>query len=86
MWVLINLIAFIQQRFWILHSDWSEGSDFVLLNIFNTEGVSSASASWPPKVKCLSVLFFFVFFPSDTNGDGVLDEQELEALFTKEVN
>lgn len=28
---------------------------------------------------------FFLFFPPDTNGDGVLDEQELEALFTKEV-
>lgn len=27
----------------------------------------------------------FLYFKSDTNGDGFFDEQELEALFTKEV-
>ena len=29
---------------------------------------------------------YIVVFPSDINSDGVLDEQELEALFTKEVS
>ncbi len=29
-------------------------------------------------------LFFFLY-NADTNGDGFFDEQELEALFTKEV-
>lgn len=31
----------------------------------------------------LILLFFFCI--ADTNGDGFFDEQELEALFTKEV-
>lgn len=29
--------------------------------------------------------FLLVFWNADTNGDGFFDEQELEALFTKEV-
>lgn len=29
---------------------------------------------------------YLLIFPSDINSDGVLDEQELEALFTKEVS
>lgn len=29
---------------------------------------------------------YLVVCPSDINSDGVLDEQELEALFTKEVS
>lgn len=33
----------------------------------------------------LSTFILMVFPHLDTNGDGVLDEQELEALFTKEV-
>lgn len=30
--------------------------------------------------------YLAISFPSDINSDGVLDEQELEALFTKEVS
>lgn len=33
---------------------------------------------------CQSVYFHFLYY-ADTNGDGFFDEQELEALFTKEV-
>lgn len=33
---------------------------------------------------CSSV-YFPLFYNADTNGDGFFDEQELEALFTKEV-
>lgn len=29
--------------------------------------------------------FFLFFLSADSNGDGFFDEQELEALFTKEV-
>lgn len=29
--------------------------------------------------------FLLVFWNTDSNGDGFFDEQELEALFTKEV-
>lgn len=32
-----------------------------------------------------TVFFFFYLYNADTNGDGFFDEQELEALFTKEV-
>lgn len=34
----------------------------------------------------LSLPRYLVVSPSDINSDGVLDEQELEALFTKEVS
>lgn len=62
----------------------------LLLVLQNRSHISPNSfSSWSPRELTNLVLSpprYLVVSPSDINSDGVLDEQELEALFTKEVS
>lgn len=68
-------------------ADGLDPEDFDPKTFFNLHGKIFLPTSMNPgyenvKITCLILLFLCI---ADTNGDRFFDEQELEALFTKEV-
>lgn len=73
-------------------ADGLDPEDFDPKTFFNLHGRTSTNQHLLKmllvllyRINCKIIPFFNFFFNADTNGDGFFDEQELEALFTKEV-